>query len=253
MQTEVDLKSIAFWNLKGGTGKTSSAGNVAAELRHYGRTLMIDADPQASLTSWFAPRDIQHELVDVMKGDVHILEAVVEVRPGLDLIPSFAIGGELREWSESKLSRNPFAFAELAERLGAYAFVVYDLHPAAGLLELSVLSECDEVVIVAQPEHFASDGIESADAHLEGLRSRRRARFRADRMIVNRVNRSYAAHKVLLEEMRGSRRTLFHIGQSQDIHDCAMYQKTLFEYAPGNRWTTEYQRLAQELTDGRTA
>jgi chromosome partitioning protein len=241
------LKSIAFWNLKGGTGKTTTAGNVSSELRHYGRTLAIDADPQASLTSWLAPEGIQHELSDYMSGSVKVLPHY-HSREGLDIIPSFAIGGELREWSETKLQRDPFAFSGLMDTLRPlYDFVVFDLHPAAGLLELSVLAECDEVILVANPEHFSSDGIESATAHLQTLREKRRARFRADRMVVNRMNRSYAAHKVLLEEIQGMGFRLYEIGQSQDIHDCIMRKRTIFEYAPGNRWTSEYQRLAKEL------
>src|SRR5215213_10180904 len=42
---------IAFFNQKGGTAKTTSTLNVAAALAEHGRhVLMIDLDPQASLT-----------------------------------------------------------------------------------------------------------------------------------------------------------------------------------------------------------
>lgn len=241
------MKSIAFWNLKGGTGKTTTAGNVGAELRHYGKTLMVDADPQASLTSWLAPAGIQSELADYMSGKVKPLPTY-HARENLDIIPSFAIGGELREWSEAKLQRDPFAFSALMEKLRPlYDYTIFDLHPAAGLLELSILAECSEIVLVAQPEYFSSDGIESANSQLSSLREKRRARFQAHRMVINRVNRSYAAHKVLLQEIHGMGYTLYEIGQSQDLHDAIMHKRTASEYAPGNRWTSEYQRLAQEL------
>jgi chromosome partitioning protein len=241
------MKSIAFWNLKGGTGKTTTAGNVAAELRHYGKTLIVDADDQASLTSWLAPEGVTHELADYMSGTTNALPTF-HSREGLDIIPSFAIGGELREWSETKLQREPFAFSELMEKLRPlYDYVVVDMHPAAGLLELSLLAEVDEVVLVAQPEYFSRDGIESAVEHLTTLRDKRRAHFRHDKMVVNRVNRSFAAHKVLLEEIQGLGYELYEIGQSQDLHDAIMHKRTVFEFAPGNRNTSEYQRLAQGL------
>ena len=42
---------IAFFNQKGGTAKTTSTLNVAAALAERGRSvLMVDLDPQASLT-----------------------------------------------------------------------------------------------------------------------------------------------------------------------------------------------------------
>jgi chromosome partitioning protein len=60
------VKSIAFHIEKGGTGKTTMAGNVGYELAHHGKTLMFDADPQASLTSWFVTDDLEHDLSDVL-------------------------------------------------------------------------------------------------------------------------------------------------------------------------------------------
>jgi chromosome partitioning protein len=43
---------VAVANLKGGTGKTVSAFFLAAALGDYGRTLLVDCDPQGSALSW---------------------------------------------------------------------------------------------------------------------------------------------------------------------------------------------------------
>lgn len=43
---------VAVANLKGGTGKTVSAFFLAAALGNYGRTLLVDCDPQGSALAW---------------------------------------------------------------------------------------------------------------------------------------------------------------------------------------------------------
>jgi chromosome partitioning protein len=43
---------IAVANLKGGTGKTTTAVHLAAGLAADGRTLLVDADPQQSALAW---------------------------------------------------------------------------------------------------------------------------------------------------------------------------------------------------------
>src|ERR1035441_7124855 len=43
---------VAIANLKGGTGKTTTAVHLASELGRQGRTLLIDADPQGTATQW---------------------------------------------------------------------------------------------------------------------------------------------------------------------------------------------------------
>jgi len=45
---------IAVANQKGGTGKTTLALNLAAGLHRRGSTLVLDADPQASISQWAA-------------------------------------------------------------------------------------------------------------------------------------------------------------------------------------------------------
>ena len=67
---------VAVANLKGGTGKTVSAFFLAAALTRYGKTLLVDCDPQGSALSWAegAEEDGGHLAFSVMGlpvRDVH--------------------------------------------------------------------------------------------------------------------------------------------------------------------------------------
>ncbi len=62
---------IAVANQKGGTGKTTLALNLAAGLRQRGSTLVLDADPQATISQWVG-----------MNDDLSHLPAVLPLAPG---------------------------------------------------------------------------------------------------------------------------------------------------------------------------
>lgn len=242
------MKTIAFWNRKGGTGKTTTAGNVARELSVYGRTLAVDVDPQSNLTGWLAT-DPGYELADVLNGSVSLQDAVTPVRDSLDILGSFAIGGELQDWTESRLYKAPYAFTDLRQSVqnAGYQYMVLDLATGSSLKEQHALSIADTVVLITAPEVFSLDGLESARETLQQVQDNLRGRFDSNRMLVNRVNRSYTAHRSVLEAFEGSGYQIYNVGQSTDIHDCVGAKMTLAEYAPGNQWTTTYVMLAKDL------
>lgn len=243
------MKTIAFWNRKGGTGKTTTAGNVAADMMRGLNVLSVDCDPQANLSSWLAPPEFEHELADVLAGRCKLYEAVEHVRDGWDILPTFAIGGALRQYVDTRLWSEPFAFQSLLDqaREDGYHVVIFDLAPGDSVLEASALGVCDEVVLVVSPERFSVDGIASAMDTLETVRRNRRGTFRVERLVVNRINGSYMAHQIYQDALAATQWKSYSIRQSTAVHDALFASKTIFEYAPGDKNTSEYMRLSAEL------
>jgi len=238
---------IGLWNRKGGVGKTTTAGNMAGVLSQRGRTLLIDADPQSSATSWLTTdSNFSQELADVLRGG-DVEATILAIRPDLCLLPSFAIGGELQSWAELELPKAPFAFQDLRDRLEGFDYVVIDLHPGDTQLERAALAICDEILLCTTPEYFGNDGIESALEVLTEVRQRLRGKADASRLVINRVNKSYSAHGVISEHMRSYALQTWEIGQSQAIHDSQMMHQLLWEYDKRNRWTEVYRQIAEAV------
>lgn len=62
---------LAVVNLKGGTGKTTSATSLACVLATRGRVLLVDADPQASALAWAEEADFPFPTVGLPVRDLH--------------------------------------------------------------------------------------------------------------------------------------------------------------------------------------
>lgn len=244
------MDTITFHMQKGGTGKTTMCGNLAYELRAFGNVLMLDADPQANLTSWWYSEEIETDLVDVLRGRAAPADAVRQVRDQLWILPTVAIDGELAQYGERELPGQPFAFQSLIEGLQGhdFRFILFDTGPGLGTLQQSVIAASDTVIGVTVAEYFGYDGIETYTNELEKVRQNRRADFDASRLIVNRVNRSFNVHKAYgakIAEDFGYR--VFSVGQSMPFSEAVVYHRAVQEHDPGNRYTTALTEIATSI------
>ena len=87
----VGVYCVAFHVAKGGVGKTSLAGNTAYLASKTRRVVLVDADPQGSATSWLVTTPCSRDLADVLKGETELRDALVQISPNLELLPSLGL------------------------------------------------------------------------------------------------------------------------------------------------------------------
>lgn len=240
------MKTVAFSIQKGGTGKTSLAGNVAYLTKF--KTLLIDGDPQGSVSSWFLTEAPEYELADVLQGKATLSETMLELKDGLYLVPTFAIGGGLRAYSDMALDREPFIFQNLREEAESLGFevVIYDLGPAAGRLERCVLLGCDEVVTPLTPEYFSVDGIEIFKQLLQEVQ-RYRGEVQHRKIVLNLINRSFRRHVKYRDLVKGLEYEVFEVGQDAKLPEAQILHKSLVDYAPGSKILPDLRTLAEAI------
>lgn len=162
MREELTMKPvITFANQKGGVGKTTSAAAVIDGFRRRGyKVLGIDCDAQANLTKvqgeWVP--DGQPDTVDFIKG-----RPARRTADGQATIP--ADYEDLVTIADSTMpDGSPILATMLGERVGealadGFDLAVIDTHPDASFLALASLMASTHVIIPAEPEVFAVEGI----------------------------------------------------------------------------------------------
>ncbi len=162
------VRTIAIINQKGGSGKTTTAINLAAGLaRADRRVLLVDVDPQSHCALGLAVPESQ---IDQTIGDAMLApdhrpierdRLVWEASKGLDLIPSTtrlagleAPRGGLAERIDRD-RRLAFALGSLADD---YDWCLIDCPPFIGLLTFNALRAADEVLIPVETSYFALQG-----------------------------------------------------------------------------------------------
>lgn len=190
----MDLKSIAFFNNKGGVGKTTLACNLVSYMNmHKGkRVLLVDADPQCNATQAILSDDdceaiylggnsqvktLYSYLMPFEMGDSQIqlpAEPVSgkENRFQTDIIPGHPnmsiIEDQLSDaWSKVR-GRDVGGYRvtnwchQLIDSLGeSYDIVVFDVGPSLGALNRSIILACDFIVTPFGCDIFSLLGIKN--------------------------------------------------------------------------------------------
>ena len=163
------ISCVAF---KGGVGKTSTTAMIGFELAKRGyKTLMVDTDPQANLTSIalrtrLAQGGNQAKLkASLMKAveDHDLTEALVNIMPNLDLVGSlmdFSLYPQLLTKHFDDYTEQVQYLSELLEPVAKdYDFVILDASPGLSVYQASVLYASDWALCMMKTDPYSMQGL----------------------------------------------------------------------------------------------
>lgn len=155
-------KIISFQIVKGGTGKTSIAHSFAIRANLYGaRILCIDLDQQGNLSEAFKINSQKSPImIDIIDNRASIREAIVNISPGLSILPSRIENAVLDNYL--MINKHPLdrVYKNLLKEVeNEYDLIIIDCPPALGQSVTAATLASDLIVCPVTPEQFCLSGL----------------------------------------------------------------------------------------------
>ena len=237
-QTADAMLKVAIWNLKGGTGKSSTAQNLGAALAAAGfKTVLIDLDGQRTLSDSFGMDRATPNILDWMDGKGQPLLTEVD---RLSLIP-----GDIGTF---QLSTEADQLRPQLNRLKGFHICLMDCPPSLGAPTLQAIWNADRLLLPTLAEPASLKGLNEA---VELIREERpslpiavlRTRYKP-RLVISRES-----VEQLMKGEQSANYTLLTtaIPENVAIAEAFAHQVPVNEHAPGSVGSLAYQLLGQEL------
>jgi cellulose biosynthesis protein BcsQ len=163
------MKTLAFYSLKGGVGKTAAAVNLAYAAAEHGlRTLLVDLDAQGAATFYLAAEARGVKARALLAGGAR-LGALVQATgyPDLDLLPSSRSLRNLAALlTDTRKPRTQLADS-LREVASGYDLMVLDTHAGLDLEAENVFQAADHVLVPLVPSFLSVNALRMVQGFLE--------------------------------------------------------------------------------------
>lgn len=242
-------RRIAVFNHKGGTGKTTTAVNLAAGLAEKGkRVLLVDVDGQGNVGASLGIRG-EKTLYHVLVQGTPVEEAAIPVRANLDVLTS----NEMLAAAEIYLVQRPNRHRVLRERLGSavkgYDVVVLDCAPALSLLNQNALVYVDGVVVPVACDYLSLMGVKQVLKTMRDVRTM----LHHEPRILGVVPTFYdVRNRISTDALVALKK---HFGQlcldpvrvNTKLREAPSAKQTIFEYAPRSHGAEDYARVVEAV------
>ena len=162
-------KVISVVNQKGGVGKTTTTVNVGIGLAREGKkVLLIDADPQGSLTAslgYEEPDDLRITLATIMmdvinEEEISLEDGILHHQENVDLLPANIELSALEVTMGNVMSREMIMKEYIDAIRCRYDYILIDCMPSLGMMTINALVSSDSVLIPVQAAYLPVKGLQ---------------------------------------------------------------------------------------------
>lgn len=248
-------KKIAISLRKGGSGKTTTAVNLATALHQKSKkTLLVDLDPQANATISVGidPLTLKKH-INSLFTDINIKteEAITKTSFGLPILPSHP---DLAETEAGMRATQIGLLKGLLEPIdGLFDYIVIDTPPAESYLTVNALATADEVIIPLQTHYLAMRGLQEAIEEIEQVKNGLNPNLKIAGILPTMVSNRTNIAKTVLEAVKEAYSGLlypFQVDFSIRHTEATLAGLPIVIYDPQHQGSLTYMKLAEFVIKG---
>ncbi len=247
------MRTIAIVNQKGGSGKTTTAVNLAAALAESGKkVLLIDLDPQGSASLWYGFKEQAIGLYDMFVKN-NKFENVIE-KTEIERL-HIAASSPLLAGVEKALAKHVNPENILKEKVSKlpghpWDYILIDCPPTLGILSLNALTFAKEVLIPVEAHVMALHGLVQLLKTINTVKQHLNPQLDIAGILACRVdNRTKHSQEVLDQLKRRFDSKLYKsfIRENIKLAEAPLHLKPINLYDKNSKGTKDYCQLAKEL------
>jgi chromosome partitioning protein len=247
-------KIIAICNQKGGTGKTTSAVNIAVYVAlNNKKVLLIDLDPQANATSGVGinRHNIKQSTYHILLEELGISEVLQKTAiENLFLAPSNLdlTGAEIE--LVGTLGREYRLKRALSKIRDEFDYIFIDSPPTLGLLTINGLCAADSLLIPVQCEFYALEGLTQLMNTIELVRNNLNPNLSIEGVFLTMADFRTNLSKEVIQEVRNYFKEKVYqtvIPRSIRLSEAPSFGKPIALYDKDCIGAVKYDELSREI------
>lgn len=246
-------KTIAVVNQIGGSGKTTTAVNLAACLAELGKhILLIDLDAQADTSYWCGIKDTEHRLLDVFVNDRNLTDLIQPWRvKRVDVIPSSHMLIEAEKSLVGKTGAESILRTHLSHLpLERWNYILLDCPSSLGHLTVNALTAAHAAIIPVEAHVMALNGIPQLLKLIETVKEQYNSSLKISGILACRVNTKISHNREIVELLRKHFGTLVYerfIRENIRLAESPSFGQPITQYDGRSPGAEDYRVLTGEV------